>query len=245
MKIARYEDFQKLNEELSLDDILDKIKPIILKCYEMGKDYLIQYLEQIKPDLKKRLITSVALVSLLVGPCGMTPVQVKRVFKVPEIDKTLEQTKKLREKFGKEFLVFLDSIANRESSGDPESVNSLGYIGKYQFGKIALKDINKDIDTEEFKDNPEIWPEHKQDSAMVALLVKNKKYLGKYYQKYDGKVIGGIKITKSGMLAGSHLLGASNVKKFLETRGKHNPKDGYGTKLTEYLEKFGGYKIKL
>jgi hypothetical protein len=41
--------------------------------------------------------------------------------------------------FGK----FLHAIAGKESSHDPEKINDLGYMGKYQFGEIALRDILK------------------------------------------------------------------------------------------------------
>lgn len=245
MKIKNYKDFNRVNEELNLDDLLERIKPIIMKYYEMGKEYLLRYLEELKPEFKKHLATNIALIGLLMGPCQMTPEQAKKVFKGTGIEKTIEVVEEKRQKFSEDFIEFLDNIAKRESSGDPEAVNTLGYIGKYQFGEIAMKDIKLDVDVDEFKKDPKIWPEHKQDSAMVALLLRNKKYLGKYYTKYDGKVVGGIKITKSGMLAGSHLLGASNVKKYLRTNGKHNPSDGFGTKLTEYLKKFGGYELEL
>jgi hypothetical protein len=245
MKIVTYKDFNSINEELSFESIIDNVKPIIMKYYEMGKEYLLKYLEKLSPEMKKHIVTNAAIIGLLVGPCQMTPIQVKKIFKVSGIEKTLQTVKTKREKFGKDFLKFLDSISERESSGDPESVNSLGYMGKYQFGKIALKDINVEVDLEKFKKDPKIWPEKKQDAAMLSLLFKNKKYLGKYYTQYNGKKVGGIKITHSGMLAASHLLGASNVKKFLQTGGEHNPADGYGTKLTEYLDKFGGYDLDI
>ena len=58
-----------------------------------------------------------------------------------------------------------------------------------------------------------------------------------------GKKKNGIKITLSGLLAGAHLLGPSNVKKFLDYG--YVKKDDYGTPITEYIEKFGGYKITL
>jgi hypothetical protein len=38
---------------------------------------------------------------------------------------------------------FLNAIADKESTNDPEKVNTIGYMGKYQFGEIALRDILK------------------------------------------------------------------------------------------------------
>ena len=61
--------------------------------------------------------------------------------------------------------------------------------------------------------------------------------------KYVGKTIKGIYITESGLIAGAHLLGVGNVKKFLKSNGRKIPRDGYGTPITEYLSRFSGYDI--
>jgi hypothetical protein len=168
---------------------------------------------------------------------------------IPEKEKSelVEQVRRKTQENRKTLKHFLKDIAQRESSGNYKEINTLGYIGKYQFGKLALKDVglDKKVDTERFKKNPKIWPEHKQDEAMVKLMRKNLDYLGEYVNRFNGKNVGGIKITISGMLAGSHLLGTKNVKKFLDSEGKYNPTDGYGTKLSEYLNKFSEYKIEL
>jgi len=60
------------------------------------------------------------------------------------------------------------------------------------------------------------------------------------YSKYLGKTINGIEITISGLVAGAHLKGLGGVRKFL--KGKDNA-DAYGTKISEYIEKFGGYDL--
>ena len=78
---------------------------------------------------------------------------------------------------------------------------------------------------------------------MKQLLKNNKAYLGDYVDKWVGKKKDGIKITLSGLLAGAHLLGPSNVKKFLDEG--EVAKDGYGTPITEYIEKFGGYSVSI
>jgi len=60
------------------------------------------------------------------------------------------------------------------------------------------------------------------------------------YSKYLGKTVNGIEITISGLVAGAHLKGLGGVRKFL--KGKDNA-DAYGTKISEYIEKFGGYDL--
>ena len=52
-------------------------------------------------------------------------------------------------------------------------------------------------------------------------------------------------ITLSGLLAGSHLVGAGAVKEFLDSSGKIVPKDGNDVPVTEYMKKFGVYHIEL
>ena len=52
----------------------------------------------------------------------------------------------------------------------------------------------------------------------------------------------GIYITESGILAAAHLAGPGNVKKFF--RKGYEFKDGNGTKMTSYLERFSSYKLE-
>jgi hypothetical protein len=50
-------------------------------------------------------------------------------------------------------------------------------------------------------------------------------------------------ITESGILAAAHLGGQGSVKRYF----KHGKvfKDGYGTKITSYMDTFSGYDIQL
>jgi len=55
-------------------------------------------------------------------------------------------------------------------------------------------------------------------------------------------------LTESGILAAAHLGGAGNVKKFfkeLDNNDKYNPKDKFGTSLTDYMLRFSGYSLAL
>jgi hypothetical protein len=74
------------------------------------------------------------------------------------------------------------------------------------------------------------------------LLSKNKWELKDEIDKYCGKVVGGIKITESGILAAAHLGGVGSVKKFFKSGGKRSIRDGYGTSLQNFMKKFGGYE---
>ncbi|WP_396176890.1 peptidoglycan-binding protein LysM [Flavobacterium sp.] len=136
---------------------------------------------------------------------------------------------------GKTFTGFKEALAFKESQGRYTLINSLGYMGKYQFGRSALRAIGIH-DSSEFLNNPRL-----QEKAFKALLAKNKWELRKEIEMYEGKVINGVVVTESGILAAAHLGGAGSVKKFFKNKGKRAIKDQYGTTLKSYMKKFGGY----
>lgn len=133
---------------------------------------------------------------------------------------------------------FLFHIGFIESTNDYKKINSLGYLGKYQFGKSTLKTLKYKGSTVKFLNSPEL-----QETMMLKLLKYNQKRLRRYIKKYSGTIINGVVITESGMLAAAHLAGQGNVKSFF--RKGINPKDSYGTSLTKYLCEFSGYSLQL
>lgn len=137
---------------------------------------------------------------------------------------------------GKFFIGFKEALAFKESQGKYYKVNTLGYMGKYQFGKETLKTIGIH-DSLAFLRNPKL-----QEKAFVALLAKNKWELRDEIKKYSGKIIGGVKITESGILAAAHLGGVGSVKRFLCSNGEKKCRDDYGTSIKSYMKMFGGYE---
>lgn len=138
---------------------------------------------------------------------------------------------------GKTYAGFKQAMAYRESRGMLHLVNPYGYMGKYQFGRSTLRTVGI-YDFQEFLRNAE-W----QDKAFRALLEKNKWELRKEIEKYSGKVINGVQITESGLLAAAHLAGAGSVKKYLRSNGTNGFKDGFGTSLGSYIKLFKGYDV--
>jgi len=138
---------------------------------------------------------------------------------------------------GTTFIGFREALAFKESSGNYFTKNSLGYLGKYQFGVGTLQLIGVD-NTTNFINNPEL-----QEIAFKTNVSRNKWILRKYILKYDGKRIRGVDITESGMLAAAHLAGPGNVKKYLYSWGKKDVKDAYGTSIATYMKKFSGYDV--
>ena len=148
--------------------------------------------------------------------------QKKEIAKVPFVEK--------------DFVGFKEALAFKESQGKYDRVNSLGYLGKYQFGKSTLRELK--IDPKGFLKNPLL-----QEKAFLANLEKNKWILRKEIKKYSGKWINGVKITESGILAAAHLGGAGAVQQFLWSYGQKTMQDAYGTKIEHYLRKFSGYDL--
>lgn len=151
---------------------------------------------------------------------------------------TKEETEKVNYNFpftGKSYVGFKQAIAIKESLGLYRLVNPFGYMGKYQFGKSTLRTLGVN-NTSEFLKNPAL-----QEKAFKALLAKNKWELRKEINRYEGRVINGVKITESGLLAAAHLGGAGSVKSYLRSNGQNGFTDGFGTSLRSYIKKFGGY----
>ncbi len=133
----------------------------------------------------------------------------------------------------------MDAVGQRESSNRYDVVNRFGYQGRYQIGKMVMKDLG-------IKGGKTFLQDHTlQDNAFKALLSINKYRLRNFITKYENRYINGIKITESGMLMASHLVGSKHVKRYLRSGGKKIKKDGNGVSLEHYIELFGGYELDI
>lgn len=154
---------------------------------------------------------------------------------------------------------FLKAVAQRESSMNPAAHNPYGYVGLFQMGEAALIDAgyyksdgsgkndwtgkwtgkNGVTSLQQFKSDQQA-----QIAAITDYHQKVQGYVkGLGLERYIGKTVGGVLITQSGLIAGSHLVGAGNMAKFLNSGGTIVPKDANHTAITEYIAKFGGYEI--
>lgn len=133
---------------------------------------------------------------------------------------------------------FLKKIGHYESSNDYSKVNRWGYMGKYQFHQETLRALDIDVSKKKFLSSPTL-----QEEAMRKLLTDNKRTLRRYIRKYDGKVVHGVYVTESGILAAAHLGGAGNVMNWF--RKGEDFKDGNGTPITKYMKVFSGYELNL
>lgn len=136
---------------------------------------------------------------------------------------------------GKSFVGFKEALAFKESRGNYFTVNTYGYLGKYQFGKETLKLIGVK-NAEKFLKSPKL-----QEKAFIANAQRNKWVLRRDIKNFVGKRINGVVVTESGILAAAHLAGPGSVKKYLRSYGLDNFADGYGTTVAYYMKRFSGY----
>ena len=161
-------------------------------------------------------------------PQNKTKKQLKTVFSIAIIEPPF---------LGSSFIGFREALAFKESQGNYFTINTLGYLGKYQFG-IGTLELMGVYNATYFLNNPVL-----QEQVFQINIARNKWILRKDIHRFVGKRIAGVEITESGMLAAAHLAGAGNVKKYLRTYGNYNVADVYGTDITHYMKKFSGFDV--
>lgn len=147
---------------------------------------------------------------------------------------------------------FLDGLAQRESSGIYGKVSSSGsYLGRYQMGADALTDAG-------FKKNG-AWttlakkygvtnnasflssPQGQEVAIRLFHAELWKQLLNHGAESVIGDSYIGVTITKSGLLAAAHLVGASGVMGAIQDN--REIADANGTKATRYMSELMGYDI--
>lgn len=198
----------------------------------------------------KRLVSSICPLIMILFLASFS-FRTEQVFKVPEALKVVKPTVVLYPQYGtnakpkevnppflgSSYHGFKEALAFRESQGNYFIINTLGYIGKYQFG-IGTLQLMGVYNATQFLNDPSL-----QEEVFQTNIARNKWILRKDIAAFAGKRIRGIDITESGILAAAHLAGAGNVRKYLRSYGKYNVQDAYGTKISDYIAKFSGYDI--
>jgi hypothetical protein len=142
-----------------------------------------------------------------------------------------------------EFSRFINDLGYSESGNNWLCVNRIGCFGELQFDESTLKCLGyRKITLKKFKANPGIFPRELQMEVLKTLIRVNLLILADY-EHFIGDSINGVIITKSGMIAASHLGGAGSLEKFLNSNGRINKKDVLGTSIFDYLKKFRNYDL--
>ncbi|MCX2719359.1 hypothetical protein [Lentiprolixibacter aurantiacus] len=140
---------------------------------------------------------------------------------------------------GSSYIGFKEALAFKESQGNYFITNTLGYLGKYQFG-IGTLQLMGVYNATQFLNDPSL-----QERVFRTNIARNKWILRRDINRFVGKKIKGVEITESGILAAAHLAGAGNVKKYLRSYGAIDVEDAYGTSIGDYIKKFSGYDVSV
>jgi hypothetical protein len=139
---------------------------------------------------------------------------------------------------------FINDLGYSESGNNWQCINQIGCFGEWQFDESTLKYLGyRKITLKKFMANPGIFPRELQLKALKTLIRVNLLILMDY-EHFIGDSINGLVITKSGMIAASHLGGAGSLEKFLNSNGRINKKDVLGTSIYAYLKKFSYYDLE-
>jgi hypothetical protein len=142
-----------------------------------------------------------------------------------------------------EFRRFINDLGYRESGNNWLCVNCIGCFGEWQFAESTVHYLGyKNVTLRKFKKDPEVFPPELQRKVLESLIKVNLVLL-RDYEDYIGDTIMGVKITKSGMIAASHLGGAQSVRLFLASDGRIDREDVLGTSVRDYMKRFSFYDI--
>ncbi len=201
----------------------------------------------------KRWLSTFGLLTMIFVLAGFGFHTTNKTVEVPESLKVKEPTLVLFPKnktisqpnlvvppfIGSSYIGFKEALAFKESQGNYFITNTLGYLGKYQFG-IGTLQLMGVYNASQFLNDPSL-----QERVFRTNIARNKWILRRDINRFVGKKIKGVEITESGILAAAHLAGAGNVKKYLRSYGALDVQDAYGTSIGDYIKKFSGYDVSV
>ncbi|OLF38014.1 hypothetical protein BTW00_02320 [Psychrobacter sp. C 20.9] len=142
----------------------------------------------------------------------------------------------------------INSLTGTESSGNSAAfrtnTDGRNFGGLIQMGDARLQDYatatgTAPITATQFKNLPAAQ-QRAVNEWHISDLTKAAQATGAV-----GKVINGVPVTLSGLVAVGHLGGKGGMNKFVQTNGRYNPKDQLGTSLTDYLTKHSSGPIQV
>jgi hypothetical protein len=137
---------------------------------------------------------------------------------------------------------YVQKIGEKESGGNYEAVNTLGYLGKYQFGAMALQDMGLVKKGTSLKglNNPSNWNIEGGKQAFLSNAQLQEDTMLRY-TKQNFKTLNRIGVINkdsspqevAGYLAASHLLGPGGAREL--SKGNVGA-DAYGTSSATYFK---------
>jgi Ca2+-binding RTX toxin-like protein len=153
----------------------------------------------------------------------------------------------------KSYAKFFDKLGKLASGDDYGAVSADNFLGRYQMGERAMIDIglvfadatptNNDYSggfTGKYGIKTSrvfLIDEAAQDAAIEEYMAILFGDLGDFW-RFEGQVLDGTKLTISGMLAGTYLVGVGSFKTYLSSGGDTVPG---GANLINYIEMLAGY----
>lgn len=155
---------------------------------------------------------------------------------------------------------FLIALQLLESDGNYQSVNTLNYLGAYQFGEAALTDLGfVRYDGNAFDNNYGGGWTGKYGVRSAADFLRNERaqdraanewvaLLWSYAEMHDidnyaWQEVGGVELTPAGMVAAMHLLGPGALEQYIQSDGRADLRDPYGTPIVSYIVKLSDYEM--
>lgn len=155
---------------------------------------------------------------------------------------------------------FLTALSMMESDGNYQIVNTLNYLGAYQFGEAALTDLGfVNYDGDAYDNNygggwtgkhgvhsaeDFLRDTNAQDRAANEWLELMWSYIELHnIDGYAWREVGGVVLTPSGMLAATHLLGPESLARYIQSDGTIDLRDPYGTPIEKYIVRLADYDI--
>lgn len=139
---------------------------------------------------------------------------------------------------------YRESLIGTESGGNWAAQNSEvgaggkpGHFGRVQFGQARLQDamnagaIPQGVTPQQFMASPEL-----QMAAEDWHFADLENQLGDLV----GAQVGGQTLDMGALVAMGHLGGANGARRYVETGGRYNPADSFGTSLSDYANTHGG-----
>ena len=211
-------------------------KGMYLKNLEMARKTLIEKLQlDIGQEAPEDIVEEESSESGLMRP-RLRPESVERQ-SMPEegmglsMMRAFQRPRARPEGFGMKS--FAMKLKDSESSGKSDAQIKLDdgrkMTGSYQFSDARLKDFMKaegmEFSTETFKRKPKLQEE---------VFKWHMKDIDSSIDKLDKSGT----MSRDGLRAVAHLGGKTGMKKFFKTKGKYNPADKFGTRLSDYYNKF-------
>lgn len=155
---------------------------------------------------------------------------------------------------------FLMALRMMESGGDYQSVNTLNFLGAYQFGEAALVDLGYVRPDSDLYDNNYsggwtgkggvdsakefLASKSVQDKAATAWVSLMWHYIeAEDLDRHAWTEVGGMELTPSGMLAASHLLGTYALQEYIESDGSADLRDPYGMPISTYVKRMADVEV--